>query len=130
MATEAEVDEQYNKTAQILADAEFRSTLNQKEDEMNAVLTINAGAGGTEACDWASMLLRMYRMYADRAGYKVVDLFEQDGDAAGIKSASLEIRGDFAYGWLKGENGVFCNDTHDHDDAGIAADVEGRAGEV
>lgn len=106
MTTEAEVDELYSKTAEMLADAEFRSTLNQKEDEMNAVLTINAGAGGTEACDWASMLLRMYRMWAEKAGFKVVDLFEQEGDAAGIKSASLEIRGDYAYGWLKGENGV------------------------
>lgn len=106
MATEAEVDSQYSKTAAILADAEFRSTLNQKEDEMNAVLTINAGAGGTEACDWASMILRMYRMWAEKAGYKVIDLFEQDGEAAGIKSASIEIRGDYAYGWLKGENGV------------------------
>jgi peptide chain release factor 2 len=106
LATEAEVDAQYAKTAEILADAEFRSTLNQKEDEMNAVLTINAGAGGTEACDWAAMILRMYRMWAEKAGFKVIDLFEQDGEAAGIKSASIEIRGDYAYGWLKGENGV------------------------
>jgi peptide chain release factor 2 len=106
MSTEEEVDAQYAKTGAILADAEFRSTLNKKEDAMNAVLTINAGAGGTEACDWASMLLRMYRMWAEKSGFKVVDLFEQEGDAAGIKSASLEIRGDYAYGWLKGENGV------------------------
>ncbi|MBK8556494.1 MAG: peptide chain release factor 2 [Lewinellaceae bacterium] len=106
MTTEAEVNDQYNKTSEILADAEFRSTLNLKEDEMNAVLTINAGAGGTEACDWSAMLLRMYRMWAEKSGYKVIDLFEQDGDAAGIKSASIEIRGDYAYGWLKSENGV------------------------
>jgi peptide chain release factor 2 len=106
MSTEEEVDAQYAKASAILADAEFRSTLNKKEDAMNAVLTINAGAGGTEACDWASMLLRMYRMWAEKSGFKVVDLFEQEGDAAGIKSASLEIRGDYAYGWLKGENGV------------------------
>ena len=106
MATEAEVDTQYARAAGILADAEFRSTLNQKEDPMNAVLTINAGAGGTEACDWSAMLLRMYRMWAEKSGFKVVDLFEQEGDAAGIKSASIEIRGDYAYGWLKGENGV------------------------
>jgi peptide chain release factor 2 len=106
MATEEEVDAQFSKASNILADAEFRSTLNQKEDEMNVVLTINAGAGGTEACDWASMILRMYRMWAEKNGYKVIDLFEQDGDAAGIKSASIEIRGDYAYGWLKGENGV------------------------
>ena len=106
MTTEAEVDVQYAHAAGILADAEFRSTLNQKEDPMNAVLTINAGAGGTEACDWSAMLLRMYRMWAEKAGFKVIDLFEQEGDAAGIKSASIEIRGDYAYGWLKGENGV------------------------
>jgi peptide chain release factor 2 len=106
LATPEEVDALYVKVSEILADAEFRSTMNKKEDSMNAVLTINAGAGGTEACDWAAMLLRMYRMWADKAGFKIIDLFEQDGDAAGIKSASIEIRGDYAYGWLKGENGV------------------------
>lgn len=106
MASEAEVDAQYARASDILADAEFRSTLNQKEDPMNAVLTINAGAGGTEACDWSAMLLRMYTMWAEKSGFKVVELFEQEGDAAGIKSASIEIRGDYAYGWLKGENGV------------------------
>jgi peptide chain release factor 2 len=106
MATEEEVEAQYLQCSTILADAEFRSTLNKKEDSMNAVLSINAGAGGTEACDWSAMLLRMYRMWAERAGFKVVEVFEQDGDAAGIKSASIEIRGDYAYGWLKGENGV------------------------
>ncbi len=106
LTTPEEVDAQCAKVTDILADAEFRSTLNQREDPMNAVLNINAGAGGTEACDWASMILRMYKMYAERAGFKVVELFEQDGDMAGIKSASLEIRGEYAYGWLKGENGV------------------------
>lgn len=106
LATEEEVDAQYKKAADLLADAEFRSTLNQKEDPLNAVLTINAGAGGTEACDWASMLLRMYRMWAEKSGFKVEDIFEQPGEAAGIKSASIEIRGPYAYGWLKGENGV------------------------
>ena len=106
MATEAEVDAQFARADGILKDAEFRSTLNQKEDEMSAVLTINAGAGGTEACDWSAMLLRMYKMWAERTGFKVIELFEQDGDVAGIKSASIEIRGDYAYGWLKGENGV------------------------
>ncbi len=106
LATEEEVEAQYRKVTEILADAEFRSTLNQKEDVMSAVMTINAGAGGTEACDWAAMILRMYRMWAERSGFKVFDLFEQDGEAAGIKSASIEIVGDFAYGWLKSENGV------------------------
>jgi peptide chain release factor 2 len=106
LTTEAEVDAQFAKASEILADAEFRSTLNQKEDEMSAVLTINAGAGGTESCDWSAMLLRMYRMWAERSGFKVNDLFEQEGEVAGIKSASIEIVGDFAYGWLKSENGV------------------------
>ena len=106
LASEEEVNAQYAKASEILTDAEFRSTLNQKEDEMSAVLNINAGAGGTEACDWSAMLLRMYRMWAEKAGYKVIDIFEQEGEAAGIKSATIEIRGDFAYGWLKGENGV------------------------
>ncbi len=106
MATEEELDAHYAKAAELIADAEFRSTLNQKEDPMNAVLTINAGAGGTEACDWAAMLLRMYRMWAEKSGFKVNDIFEQPGEAAGIKSASVEIRGPYAYGWLKGENGV------------------------
>ena len=106
LATELEVDAQYGKTAELLADAEFRSTLNKKEDPLNAVLQINAGAGGTEACDWAAMLLRMYRMWAEKNGFKVNEIFEQEGDSAGIKSASIEIVGDYAYGWLKGENGV------------------------
>jgi peptide chain release factor 2 len=106
LATPEEVDAQYGRTAELITDAEFRSTLNQKEDEMSAVLNINAGAGGTEACDWSAMLLRMYKMWAERAGYKVSEIFEQDGDEAGIKSASIEIEGPYAYGWLKGENGV------------------------
>ncbi len=106
LTTEEEVEAHFAKTTQVIADAEFRSTLNQKEDEMNAILNINAGAGGTEACDWSAMILRMYRMWAEKAGFKVIDIFEQDGDAAGIKSASIEIRGEYAYGWLKGENGV------------------------
>ena len=106
LATEAEVEAHYNKVASVLEEAEFKSTLNQKEDEMNAVLTINAGAGGTEACDWSAMILRMYKMWAERAGFKVNDLFEQDGEVAGIRSASIGIVGNYAYGWLKGENGV------------------------
>ena len=106
MTTEEEVDQHYHRTAEVLTDAEFRSTLNQTEDEMSAVLNINAGAGGTEACDWSAMLLRMYKMWAEKAGFKVNELFEQEGDAAGIKSASIEVVGPYAYGWLKGENGV------------------------
>jgi peptide chain release factor 2 len=105
-ASELEVETQHAKVAEILADAEFRGTLNKKEDEMNAVLTINAGAGGTEACDWASMLMRMYQMWAPKAGFKLTELFIQDGEVAGIKSASFEVTGPYAFGWLKGENGV------------------------
>jgi len=105
-ASEEEVETQYEKTLQTLEDAEFKSTLNKAEDEMDAVLNINAGAGGTEACDWAAMIYRMYVMYCEKAGFKAKELYFQDGDVAGAKSASLEISGDFAYGWLKGENGI------------------------
>lgn len=91
---------------EILEEIEFRSTLNQPEDELNAILEINAGAGGTESCDWSAMLHRMYVMWAERNGYKIGELARQDGDVAGIKSVAIEIEGDFAYGLLKGENGV------------------------
>jgi peptide chain release factor 2 len=104
--TEEEVDKRYDEALAALEDAEFRSTLNKEEDELNAILEINAGAGGTEANDWAEMLMRMYVMWAERSGYKLSELNKQEGDVAGIKSVSLEIQGDFAYGWLKGENGV------------------------
>ena len=80
--------------------------LRGKEDPLNCILEINAGAGGTESCDWASMLMRMYIMWAEKKGYKVNQLDINDGDVAGIKSCSLQIEGDFAYGYLKAENGV------------------------
>ncbi len=80
--------------------------LRSEEDALNCVLQINAGAGGTESCDWAAMLMRMYMMYAEKHGYKVSELDHNAGDVAGIKSVSLQIEGDFAYGYLKGENGV------------------------
>ncbi|RAJ06748.1 peptide chain release factor 2 [Chitinophaga skermanii] len=105
-ATEAEVNDAYAKALVALEELEFKSTLNQPEDEMPAVLTINSGAGGTESQDWAEMLLRMYRMYGEKQGWKVSELDVQYGDGAGIKSASLEFDGDFAYGLLKGESGV------------------------
>ncbi len=104
--SEAEVDAQHALAIEAVDDLEFRSTLNRPEDELSAILEINAGAGGTEACDWAEMLYRMYLMWAEKKGHKAVELNKQDGDVAGIKSASLEINGDFAYGLLKGENGV------------------------
>lgn len=89
-----------------LDDLEFRSTLNQTEDELSCILEINAGAGGTESCDWSEMLYRMYLMWAENNKYKVKELNRQNGDVAGIKSVELEINGDYAYGLLKGENGV------------------------
>lgn len=104
--SEEELDEKYEEAVAAVDDLEFRSTLNEPEDELGCILEINAGAGGTEACDWADMLLRMYIMWAEREGYKLSELNRQDGDVAGIKSVALEINGDFAYGMLKGENGV------------------------
>lgn len=90
----------------MLDDAEFRSTLNQPQDALSCILEINAGAGGTESCDWSDMLFRMYVMWAEKNDYKITQLYKVDGDVAGIKSAGLEISGDYAYGMLKGENGV------------------------
>lgn len=101
-----EVDEQYAKTIGRLEDLEFKNMMSSEEDQLNAVVEINAGAGGTESNDWASMLQRMYLMWAERNGYKTTLLDQFDGDVAGIKSCSMEIAGDFAYGYLKGENGV------------------------
>ena len=104
--TEAEVEARYQEALRDVEDVEFHSTLNRPEDELGAILEINAGAGGTEACDWAEMLYRMYLMWGERRGFKVSELNYQPGDVAGVKSASLEIDGEFAYGLLKGENGV------------------------
>jgi peptide chain release factor 2 len=105
-ASEEEVDSKHQEAVDAIEDLEFRSTLNKPEDELGAIIEINAGAGGTEACDWADMLMRMYTMWGEKEGYKVSELNRQDGDVAGIKSGSLEIDGDFAYGMLKHENGV------------------------
>lgn len=105
-ASEEEVEESYQTALKKVEDLEFKSTLNKPEDELDCILEINAGAGGTESCDWSEMLLRMYTMWADKNGYKYSELNRQDGDVAGIKSVSLEISGNYAYGYLKGENGV------------------------
>lgn len=105
-ATEEEVAVAYQNAVAALDELEFKSTLNQPEDEMPAVLTINSGAGGTESQDWAEMLLRMYRMYGEKQGWKVSEIDVQYGEGAGIKSASLEFDGGFAYGLLKAESGV------------------------
>jgi peptide chain release factor 2 len=105
-ATEEETKTAYDFALQLIEDAEFKSTLNQPEDELSAVLQINSGAGGTESQDWAEMLLRMYRMYGEKQGWKVTELDFQEGDGAGIKTATLQFDGDFAYGFLKAESGV------------------------
>lgn len=105
-ASEEEVEEKYQEAIAIIDDLEFHSTLNKPEDELGAILEINSGAGGTEACDWSEMLMRMYIMWAEKSGFKIKQLNYQEGDVAGIKSVELEIKGDFVYGLLKGENGV------------------------
>ncbi|PCE63865.1 peptide chain release factor 2 [Sediminicola luteus] len=104
--TEAELDAHYEKTVLALENLEFKNMLSEEGDELTAVLQITAGAGGTESCDWAAMLMRMYLMWAEKQGYKVKELNFQEGDVAGIKTVTLEIAGEFAFGWLKGENGV------------------------
>lgn len=105
-ATEEEVKESYSKALKDIDELEFKSTLNQPEDEMPAVMVINSGAGGTESQDWAEMLLRMYRMYGERQGWKLSEIDVQYGDGAGIKQATIEFDGAFAYGLLKAESGV------------------------
>jgi len=105
-ATQEDVENRYNKASILIEDIEFRNMLSEEGDGLSAVLQITAGAGGTESCDWASMLMRMYLMYAEKSGFKVKELNFQQGDVAGIKTVTLEIEGDFAFGWLKGENGV------------------------
>jgi peptide chain release factor 2 len=105
-ASEEETKQAYEKALQQLDEAEFKSTLNQPEDELPGVLQINSGAGGTESQDWAEMLARMYRMYGEKQGWQVTELDWQEGDGAGIKSATLQFDGPFAYGFLKAESGV------------------------
>jgi len=104
--SEEEVKLQYELSSQAIEKLEFKNMLSDEGDSLSAILQITAGAGGTESCDWASMLMRMYVMYAEKQGYKIKELNLQDGDVAGIKTVTLQIEGDFAFGWLKGENGV------------------------
>lgn len=104
--TEEEVDEEGKKVETILEELELKRMLSNEEDQMSAILEINAGAGGTESQDWTSMLMRMYLMWCNKKGYKVSELDFQDGDTAGVKSVSLQIDGPMAYGFLKSENGV------------------------
>jgi peptide chain release factor 2 len=105
-ASEEETREAHARAIAQIEEAEFKSTLNQPEDELPAVMQINSGAGGTESQDWAEMLLRMYRMYGEKQGWSVSELDLQDGEAAGIKSATIQFDGPFAYGFLKAESGV------------------------
>src|SRR6056300_1800734 len=105
-ATAEDVEKRYSKALNLIEKLEFKNMLSDEGDSLSAVLQITAGAGGTESCDWASMLMRMYLMYAEKIGFKVKELNFQEGDVAGIKTVTLEIEGDFAFGWLKGENGV------------------------
>jgi len=104
--TEEEVVELYTKTLETVDEMEFKNMLSGEEDKLSAVLQITAGAGGTESCDWAEMLMRMYIMWAEKNGYKVSELNYQSGDVAGVKTVTLELEGDFVFGYLKGENGV------------------------
>ncbi len=105
-ASEEETREAFTKALALIEEAEFKSTLNQPEDELPAVMQINSGAGGTESQDWAEMLLRMYRMYGEKQGWTVTELDLQDGEGAGIKSATIQFEGPFSYGFLKAESGV------------------------
>lgn len=105
-ASEEEVDDLHQQLIEKFEDLEFKNMLSAEEDKLSAVLQITAGAGGTESCDWASILLRMYKMWAEKNNYKLTTLDYQDGDVAGIKTVTIEIEGDYAFGYLKGENGV------------------------
>lgn len=104
--SEEELDAAYDAANSLIEDLEFRNMLSDEGDSMSAVLQITAGAGGTESCDWASMLMRMYIMWGERHGYKIRELNYQEGDVAGIKTVTLEFEGEYSFGYLKGENGV------------------------
>jgi len=105
-ASEGELKEQFELSLKKLEELEFKNMLSSEEDQLNAVMQITAGAGGTESCDWASMLMRMYIMWGEKHGYKVTEQDFQEGDVAGVKSVTIQFEGPFAYGYLKGENGV------------------------
>ena len=104
--SEEEIQNHYNNALMLLEEVEFRMMLNKKEDSMSAILQITAGAGGTESCDWAEMLIRMYLMWGEKNNFKIKELNNQPGDVAGIKTVTIQFDGDYAFGWLKGENGV------------------------
>ena len=104
--SEDEINLSYSDLLKTLEDLEFKMMLNKKEDSMSAIIQITAGAGGTESCDWAEMLLRMYLMWSEKNNFKIKEINNQSGDVAGIKTATIQIDGEYAFGWLKGENGV------------------------
>lgn len=104
--TDTEVEQQYDATISLLEDLEFKNMLSDEGDHLSAVLQITAGAGGTESCDWAQMLMRMYLMWSENKRYKVKELNFQEGDVTGVKTVTIEIEGEYAFGYLKGENGV------------------------
>ena len=106
MSTEADLNISYNQILKEIEDLELKNMLSGEEDALSAVLQITAGAGGTESCDWASMLMRMYMMWGQKKGFKISELNFQEGDVAGVKTVTLEFEGEFAFGYLKGENGV------------------------
>ena len=106
MSTEAELDQQFQDILTEIEELELKNMLSGEEDALSAVLQITAGAGGTESCDWASMLMRMYLMWGQKKGYKITELNFQEGDVAGVKTVTIELEGEFAFGYLKGENGV------------------------
>lgn len=103
---EEDLEKINEKAVNAIEKLEFKNMLSEEGDDLNAILQITSGAGGTESCDWASMMMRMYVMWAEKHGHKVKQLNLQEGDVAGIKTVTLEIQGDYAFGWLKGENGV------------------------
>ena len=105
-STEEELEDQYNIALKLIEDLELKNMLRKEEDKFGALLKINAGAGGTESLDWAEMLLRLYIRWGERNGYKIKQIDKQDGDPVGVKSVIIELTGDFAYGYLKGESGV------------------------
>ncbi|WP_177763796.1 peptide chain release factor 2 [Flavobacterium sp. I3-2] len=104
--SEEEVTEQYDNALNTIEDLEFKNMLSDEGDSMSAVLQITAGAGGTESCDWAAMLMRMYLMWGEKNGYKIKELNFQEGEVAGVKTVTLEFEGEYGFGYLKGENGV------------------------
>ena len=105
-ADESDLKEQYSATLKQVEELEFKNMLSSEEDQLNAVMQITAGAGGTESCDWAFMLMRMYIMWGEKNGYKVTEQDMQEGDVTGVKSVTIQFEGQFGYGYLKGENGV------------------------